>query len=136
MVLPEPPARLSTRRVAVGPPNFFAAIEPGVLPREQQLDALLAQQLLVSQKGNHFVAEEELRRGGIDVRHRDPDASAIPAATRYQRVNVRAPLEEVRRGLHHADHPGPNASIVGVPAAISSCTVSQAACDSFPSSSR
>jgi hypothetical protein len=41
--------------------------EPGVLPPEQQLDALLAQQLLVSQKGDHFVAEEELRRSGIDV---------------------------------------------------------------------
>jgi hypothetical protein len=33
-----------------------------LLPREQKLDALLAQQLLVSQKGDHLVAEEELRR--------------------------------------------------------------------------
>ena len=42
----------------------FMDREPRVLPRQQQLDALLAQQLLVSQKGDHLVAEKELRRGG------------------------------------------------------------------------
>ena len=42
--------------------------ESGVLPREQQLDALLSDQLLVPERANHLVAKEQLCHFRIDTR--------------------------------------------------------------------
>jgi hypothetical protein len=65
--------------------------EAGILPREQQLDALLAQQPLDAQKGDHLVPKEGLRGIGIDLRRGNPSAITIPTATRNQGVYMRTP---------------------------------------------
>jgi hypothetical protein len=62
----------------------------------EQLDALLAQKALLSQKRDHPVAEQPLRGAGIEEGNRIPAPLAVPAAARAQGVNMGMPRGALR----------------------------------------
>ena len=75
-------------------------------PRQQQLDALAAQQLLVAQQGDDLVPKQPLGGRLTDEGHRHEVALRIPSAAGGEGVHVRVPAQHVAVGLHDGHHPG------------------------------
>ncbi|HVS63888.1 MAG TPA: protein kinase [Thermoanaerobaculia bacterium] len=74
-------------------------------PRQEEVDALLAQEALRREQRQHPVAEQSLRCRRVHEGDGYPAAVPIPATAGSQRVHVGVPSQEVSRGLHHGDHP-------------------------------
>lgn len=78
------------------------------LPGVQECDALLVEQPLCSEKGDHLLTEELLGHAGADVGHGVPGTGPVPAAAGGEGVDVGVPSQVGRRGVDGGDHAGPN----------------------------
>jgi hypothetical protein len=76
----------------------------GIPPRQEQVDALLGDELAVSKKSQDLVPEDELGLVGIDIRDGMPGAVIEEEPARDDGVNVRIPLQRRPENLDDGDH--------------------------------
>jgi len=86
--------------------------EAGMAPVQEQVDALLGDELPVSEKAQHLVAEEKLGPMGIDVGDGTPHPSAVPNASRCDGMDMRIPLKRRTERLEDGQHAGSSVVLV------------------------
>jgi hypothetical protein len=76
-----------------------------VLPGEERLDALPAEQALLAQELDHLVPEEQLGRRLVDIGDAMPGPAAIPATPGRKGMDVRMDVEQAAKRLDRGHHP-------------------------------
>ena len=79
--------------------------ETRIPPRQEQVDALLGDELAVSEKSQNFVPKDELGLMGIDVGDGMSFVSAVPNSSGNHAMNVRVPIERRAECLTDGNHP-------------------------------
>ena len=80
--------------------------ETRVPPGQEQLDALLGDEVAVAKKSEDLVPKDELGLPGVDVRDGMPRAIGEEDAAGDDGVDVRVPLQRRAEGLDDGDHAG------------------------------